>query len=84
MALSDIQKSTSNVISATTNKIKIKRSKTCQITKSITKFNSRRDLAANSKSLLIFSLFAYTPFSKLAHLVYRTVAMTYAEYTNRK
>ncbi|MFZ1200694.1 MAG: heterodisulfide reductase, partial [Desulfobacterales bacterium] len=34
--------------------------------------------------LLIFSLFAYTPFSKLAHLVYRTVAMTYAEYTNRK
>ncbi len=34
--------------------------------------------------LLVFSLFAYTPFSKLAHLVYRTVAMTYAEYTNRK
>jgi quinone-modifying oxidoreductase subunit QmoC len=34
--------------------------------------------------LLIFSLFAYTPFSKLAHLVYRTVAMTYAEYTYRK
>ncbi len=34
--------------------------------------------------LLIFSLFAYTPFSKLAHLVYRTAAMTYAEYTNRK
>jgi quinone-modifying oxidoreductase subunit QmoC len=34
--------------------------------------------------LLIFSLFAYTPFSKLAHLVYRTVAMTYAEYTHRK
>jgi quinone-modifying oxidoreductase subunit QmoC len=34
--------------------------------------------------LLIFSLFAYTPFSKLAHLVYRTTAMTYAEYTNRK
>ena len=34
--------------------------------------------------LLIWSLFAYTPFSKLAHLVYRTAAMTYAEYTERK
>jgi quinone-modifying oxidoreductase, subunit QmoC len=34
--------------------------------------------------LLVFALFAYTPFSKLAHLVYRTVAMSYAEYTNRK
>ena len=29
-------------------------------------------------------VFAYTPFTKLAHLVYRTVAMTYAEYANRK
>lgn len=34
--------------------------------------------------IFIFSLFAYLPFSKLAHLVYRTVAMTYAEYANRK
>ncbi len=34
--------------------------------------------------MFIWSLFAYTPFSKLAHLVYRTTAMTYAEYTNRK
>lgn len=34
--------------------------------------------------ILIFSLFVYLPFSKLAHLVYRTVAMTYAEYGNRK
>lgn len=34
--------------------------------------------------LFIWGLFAYTPFSKLAHLVYRTVAMTYAEYANRK
>jgi quinone-modifying oxidoreductase subunit QmoC len=32
---------------------------------------------------LIFALFAYTPFSKLAHIVYRTTAMAYAEYTNR-
>ncbi|MGD9331507.1 MAG: quinone-interacting membrane-bound oxidoreductase complex subunit QmoC [Desulfobacterales bacterium] len=31
----------------------------------------------------IWCLFAYTPFSKLAHLVYRTVAMTYAEYSGR-
>ena len=34
--------------------------------------------------IFIFCLFAYLPFSKLAHLVYRTVAMTYAEYANRK
>jgi quinone-modifying oxidoreductase subunit QmoC len=34
--------------------------------------------------IFIFCLFAYLPFSKLAHLVYRTVAMTYAEYGNRK
>ena len=34
--------------------------------------------------IFVWSLFAYTPFSKLAHLVYRTVAMTYAEYGGRK
>ncbi len=33
--------------------------------------------------ILVWSLFAYTPFSKLAHLVYRTVAMTYQEYSGR-
>lgn len=33
--------------------------------------------------ILIWCLFAYTPFSKLAHLVYRTVAMTYQEYSGR-
>jgi quinone-modifying oxidoreductase subunit QmoC len=33
--------------------------------------------------IAIWSLFAYTPFSKLAHLVYRTVAMAYAEYSGR-
>jgi quinone-modifying oxidoreductase, subunit QmoC len=32
----------------------------------------------------IWCLFAYTPFSKLAHLVYRTTAMTYNEYIGRK
>jgi quinone-modifying oxidoreductase subunit QmoC len=32
----------------------------------------------------IFFLIAYLPFTKLAHLVYRTVAMTYAEYAGRK
>jgi quinone-modifying oxidoreductase subunit QmoC len=32
----------------------------------------------------VFCLFAYTPFSKLAHLVYRTVAMIYAEYAGRE
>jgi quinone-modifying oxidoreductase subunit QmoC len=34
--------------------------------------------------MFVWSLFAYTPFSKLAHLVYRTVAMTYEEYSGRK
>jgi quinone-modifying oxidoreductase subunit QmoC len=34
--------------------------------------------------VFVFMLFAYLPFSKLAHLVYRTVAMAYAEYTNRQ
>jgi quinone-modifying oxidoreductase subunit QmoC len=33
--------------------------------------------------IAIWCLFAYTPFSKLAHLVYRTVAMAYAEYSGR-
>ncbi len=33
--------------------------------------------------VFVFCLFAYLPFSKLAHLVYRTVAMAYAEYSNR-
>ena len=34
--------------------------------------------------VFIWCLFAYTPFSKLAHLVYRTVAMVYMEYAERK
>ena len=33
--------------------------------------------------ILIFNLFMFLPFSKLAHLVYRTVAMAYGEYGNR-
>jgi quinone-modifying oxidoreductase subunit QmoC len=33
--------------------------------------------------ILVFALIAYLPFSKLAHLVYRTVAMTYSEYAGR-
>jgi quinone-modifying oxidoreductase subunit QmoC len=33
--------------------------------------------------MLVFCLFAYLPFSKLAHIVYRTVAMTYNEYAGR-
>ncbi|MBW1695196.1 MAG: quinone-interacting membrane-bound oxidoreductase complex subunit QmoC [Deltaproteobacteria bacterium] len=31
----------------------------------------------------VFSLFAYLPFSKLAHLVYRTLAIAYADYSQR-
>ena len=33
--------------------------------------------------ILVWALFAYTPFSKLAHIVYRTVAMAYQEYSGR-
>lgn len=34
--------------------------------------------------IFVFNLFAFLPFSKLAHLVYRTVALAHADYTNRK
>jgi quinone-modifying oxidoreductase subunit QmoC len=34
--------------------------------------------------IFVFYLVAYLPFSKLAHLVYRTLALAYAEYGNRK
>ncbi len=34
-------------------------------------------------SLIILDELGYLPFSKLAHLVYRTVAMTYNEYAGR-
>ena len=34
--------------------------------------------------ICIWTLFAYLPFSKFAHIVYRTVAMAYVEYTGRK
>ena len=33
--------------------------------------------------ILVFALIAYLPFSKLAHLVYRTLAMAYNEYAGR-
>ena len=33
--------------------------------------------------VFVFCLFAFLPFSKLAHLVYRTLAITYAEYSGR-
>ena len=33
--------------------------------------------------VFVWTLFAYVPYSKLAHLFYRTVAMAYAEYTER-
>lgn len=34
--------------------------------------------------IFVFNLFAFLPFSKLAHLVYRTLAMAYVEYSGRK
>ncbi len=34
--------------------------------------------------ILVFNLFAYLPFSKMAHFIYRTVALMYAEYADRK
>jgi quinone-modifying oxidoreductase subunit QmoC len=33
--------------------------------------------------ILVFALLAYLPFTKIAHLVYRTVAMAYNEYAGR-
>jgi quinone-modifying oxidoreductase subunit QmoC len=33
--------------------------------------------------ILVWALFAYLPFSKLAHIVYRTTAMAYNEYAGR-
>jgi quinone-modifying oxidoreductase subunit QmoC len=33
--------------------------------------------------IAIWCLFAFTPFSKLAHIVYRTTAMAYAQYSGR-
>jgi len=33
--------------------------------------------------MFVFCLFAYLPFSKLAHLVYRTLSIAYAEYSGR-
>lgn len=34
--------------------------------------------------ICIWTLFACLPFTKLAHILYRTVAMAYTEYTGRK
>jgi quinone-modifying oxidoreductase subunit QmoC len=34
--------------------------------------------------IFVFNLFAFLPFSKLAHLVYRTVALAYDEYSERE
>jgi quinone-modifying oxidoreductase subunit QmoC len=56
----------------------------------LTEMTRLGELAGSSYALyfihliFVFCLFAYLPFSKLAHLVYRTVAMTYTEYANRK
>ena len=33
--------------------------------------------------IFVFCMLAYLPFSKMAHLVYRTVAMAYNEYAGR-
>ena len=41
------------------------------------------EAVANGFLVLVWALFAYLPFSKLAHLVYRTVAMAYNEYAGR-
>jgi quinone-modifying oxidoreductase subunit QmoC len=34
--------------------------------------------------VFVFCLFAYLPYSKLAHLVYRTLAMAYSRYSDRE
>ncbi|MBF0449205.1 MAG: quinone-interacting membrane-bound oxidoreductase complex subunit QmoC [Candidatus Magnetomorum sp.] len=56
----------------------------------LTEMTRLGELAALSYGLyyihlvFVFCLFAYLPFSKLAHLFYRTLAMTYSEYANRQ
>ncbi len=55
----------------------------------LTEMTRLADIASLSYSLyfihliLVFNLFMFLPFSKLAHFVYRTVAMAYGEYGNR-
>jgi len=34
--------------------------------------------------IFVFNMFAFLPFTKFAHLFYRTVALTYVEYSGRK
>ncbi|HSW62618.1 MAG TPA: quinone-interacting membrane-bound oxidoreductase complex subunit QmoC [Dissulfurispiraceae bacterium] len=34
--------------------------------------------------VFVFVLFAYAPYSKMAHMVYRTTAMVFAKYSNRR
>jgi len=56
----------------------------------LTEMTRLGELAALSYALyyihliFVFCLFAYIPYSKLAHLFYRTLAMAYAEYANRE
>jgi len=56
----------------------------------LTEITRLADLAGISYTLyfihliFVFNLFVFLPFSKLAHLVYRTIALAYAEYGNRK
>ena len=55
----------------------------------LTEMTRLADIASLSYSLyfihliFVFNLFMFLPFSKLAHFVYRTVAMAYGEYGNR-
>lgn len=47
------------------------------------RFDSQKHFAYYIHLVLVFGLLMYLPYSKFAHLIYRTTALVYAEYSGR-